>query len=251
MPDMRMYSDLAVWWPLLSPPADYAEEAADLLPSLLAAPDAAPVTVLELGSGGGSLASQLKAHFTLTLTDPSPAMLEVSRTVNPECEHVVGDMRTLELGRRFDLVLIHGAVMYMTTPEDVQAALATAARHCRPGGGIAVLPDCVTETFASDANTGGSDAADGRGLRYLEWSWDPDPTDTTFEVVYAFVMRRADGTVEATHEVHQNGLFPRAAWHTWLREAGFDVTSRIDPWDRDVFVGRHAPTATSPASSQA
>ena len=34
-----MYSDLAVWWPLLSPPADYAEEAADLMPSLQAAPD--------------------------------------------------------------------------------------------------------------------------------------------------------------------------------------------------------------------
>jgi hypothetical protein len=29
-----MYSDLAVWWPLLSPPSEYLEEAADLLPSM-------------------------------------------------------------------------------------------------------------------------------------------------------------------------------------------------------------------------
>ena len=42
MPGLRMYSDLAAWWPLLSPPADYVEEAADLLPSLLAAPEAPP-----------------------------------------------------------------------------------------------------------------------------------------------------------------------------------------------------------------
>jgi SAM-dependent methyltransferase len=249
MPDMRMYADLAVWWPLRSPPAAYAEEAADLIPALQAAPDRPPSTLLELGSGGGSLASQLKAHFTLTLTDPAPAMLEVSRTVNPECEHVVGDMRTLDLGRTFDVVLIHDAVMYMTTPDEVRAALATAARHCRRGGGIAVLPDCVTETFESDANTGGYDAPDGRGLRYLEWSWDPDPADTTFEVVYAFVMRYPDGRVEATHEVHRNGLFPRAEWHRWLREAGFTVTSHVDQWGRDVFVGRH--TATPPASGQA
>jgi len=248
MPGLRMYSDLAAWWPLVSPPADYVEEAADLLPSLLAAPDAPPTTLLELGSGGGSLASQLKAHFRLTLSDPSPQMLAVSRATNPECEHVEGDMRTLDLGRTFDLVLIHDAVMYMTTPDDLRAALATAARHCRPGGGIAVLPDSVTETFEPDANCGGFDAPDGRGIRYLEWSWDPDPADTTIEVVYAFVLRHADGTVEATHEVHRNGLFPRADWSRWLRDAGFDISSRLDPWNRDVFTGRHTAGRPRPAS---
>jgi SAM-dependent methyltransferase len=248
MPELRMYSDLASWWPLLSPPADYIEEAADLLPYLLTAADAPPATLLELGSGGGSLASQLKGHFRLTLTDPSPAMLAVSRALNPDCEHFEGDMRSLELGRTFDLVLIHDAIMYMTTAEDLRAALATAARHCRPGGGIAVLPDCVTETFTSDANCGGADAPDGRALRYLEWSWDPDPTDTTIEVVYAFLMRHADGAVECSHEVHRNGLFPRADWVRWLGEAGFAISSRIDPWNRDVFIGRHTAGA-APASS--
>ena len=235
---LRMYSDLAAWWPLLSPPSGYAEEAADLLPSMLAAPDAPPATLLELGSGGGSLASHLKAHMRLTLSDRSPEMLAVSRTVNPECEHVEGDMRTLDLGRTFDLVLIHDAIMYATTPADAQASLATAARHCRPGGAIVLVPDCVAETFEPDANSGGEDAPDGRGLRYLEWSWDPDPTDTTYETVYAFVLRQANGHVDAIHEVHRNGLFPRATWLTWLREAGFSAASRIDPWQRDVFTGR-------------
>ena len=41
-------------------------------------------------------------------------MLELSRTLNPDCEHLEGDMRTLRLGRTFDAVLIHDAVMYMT-----------------------------------------------------------------------------------------------------------------------------------------
>jgi len=34
-------------------------------------------------------------------------MLELSRTINPELEHLVGDMRTIRLGRTFDAVLIH------------------------------------------------------------------------------------------------------------------------------------------------
>src|SRR5438477_134285 len=53
----RMYTDFAGWWPLLSPPAHYIEEAADLRPTLLAATDQLPRTLLELGCGGGSVIS--------------------------------------------------------------------------------------------------------------------------------------------------------------------------------------------------
>ncbi|MGH9323842.1 MAG: class I SAM-dependent methyltransferase, partial [Vicinamibacteria bacterium] len=90
----RLYTDLAEWWPLFSPPSHYVEEAADLLPVLLEAPDAPPRTLLELGCGGGSLAYHLKARLQLTLSDRSEPMLAVSRAVNPECEHVLGDMRS-------------------------------------------------------------------------------------------------------------------------------------------------------------
>ena len=96
---MKMYAELAAWWPLLSPPSHYDEEAADLLPTLMSAADAPPRTLLELGCGGGSLASHLKGHLQLTLSDVSPQMLAISRQVNPECEHVLGDMRSLDLGR--------------------------------------------------------------------------------------------------------------------------------------------------------
>ena len=166
----RMYADLAEWWPLLSPAAEYEEEAADLLPDLLGTSDAAPQTLLELGAGGGSLAWHLKKHLTLTLTDLSPEMVAVSRTVNPECEHLVGDMRTIDLGRTFDVVLIHDAIMYCTTPYDARLALANAAKHCRVGGTVMVIPDSVAETLEPDTHTGGHDAEDGRGLRYIEWS---------------------------------------------------------------------------------
>jgi SAM-dependent methyltransferase len=236
--NVRAYTELAAWWPLFSPPSHYVEEAQDLLPTLLAAPDARPTTLLELGAGGGSLAYHLKAHCTLTLSDVSPQMLANSRNVNPECEHVVGDMRTLDLGRRFDLVFIHDAIMYATDEPAVRATLATAARHCRPGGGIVVVPDHVRETFEPDTAHGGEDGPDGRGLRYLQWSWDPDPGDTTFEVTYSFLLREADGSVRNELDRHVEGLFPRAAWLTWLREAGFDATSHLDPWQRDVFSGR-------------
>jgi len=88
----HFYTALADWWPLFSPPPEYGEEADDLVPRILAAAPSRPETLLELGSGGGSLAFHLKRHFRLTLTDIAPGMLAVSRVINPECEHLVGDI---------------------------------------------------------------------------------------------------------------------------------------------------------------
>ncbi len=242
--ELRLYDDLAGWWPLLSPPAEYVDEASDLLPRLGITSDARPATMLELGSGGGSLAFHLKRHFRLTLTDRAPGMLAVSQAINPECEHQVGDMRALRLGRQFDFVLIHDAITYATDPATVQATLRTAAIHCRPGGTVAVLPDYVRETFAPETDHGGNDADDGRGLRYLEWIWDPDPSDDTYTVDYAFLLRAADGTVRVEHDRHVEGLFARGQWLRWFAEAGFSARSEIDPWERDVFIGTRS---TSPS----
>jgi SAM-dependent methyltransferase len=235
----RLYTELAHWWPLFSPPVHYVEEAADVLPTLLDAPDSPPRTLLELGSGGGSLASHLKAAFTMTLTDRSEQMLDVSRGVNPECEHLQGDMRTLDLGRQFDVVMIHDAIMYLTDGPSLRAAFATAYRHCRPGGAVVILPDCVAETLEPRTEDGGEDGDDGRALRWLEWVWDPQANDTTFDVAYSFLFRDPDGTVSVDMDRHTCGVFPRACWLEWLRAAGFqDVRSRLDPWNRDVFIGQ-------------
>ncbi len=240
----RLYDELAAWWPLLSPPSEYDDEAADLIPRLKAAPGSSPPTLLELGAGGGSLASHLKQHFRLTLTDRAPGMLAVSQVVSPECEHILGDMRTLRLDRQFDVVLIHDAIMYATEPHDVQAALRTAALHCRAGGTVAVLPDFVRETFVPGTDHGGHDAVDGRGLRYLEWTWDPDSNDDTYLVEYAFLLRTSDGSVSAAHDRHVEGLFSRSQWLRWFEEAEILAQGIVDSFGREIFVGTREATRT-------
>src|SRR5262245_19009651 len=230
------YHELAEWWPLFSPPQHYGEEAEDLLQRLREGGVAMPATLLELGSGGGSLASHLKPYFTLTLTDRSAEMLAVSQRVNPACEHIVGDRRTIRLRRTFDVVLIHDAIMYATELVSLVASLATAAIHCKPGGTVVVLPDYVRETFAPDTDHGGEDGPDGRGLRYLEWQWDPNPDDDTYLVDYAFLLRDTDGSVRALHDRHLEGLFSRDQWLECFKAAGLASTSTLDKWGRDVFL---------------
>jgi len=244
MTQHRFYGDLAPWWPLISAPEEYAEEAA-FAASLLRTAEPPTKTVLELGSGGGNNAFHLKSEFAMTLVDLSEDMLAVSRDLNPQCEHLPGDMRTVRLGRTFDAVFVHDAIEYMATEADLRQAIATAYEHCRPGGVAVLVPDDIAENFEPVTESGGHDAPDGRGVRYLSWSTDPDPTDTTTRTDYAFLLRSADGEVQVAHDTHKLGLFSRELWLRALTEAGFEARSVAevtaeDRLPREFFVGtRH------------
>jgi trans-aconitate methyltransferase len=232
----RLYSEFASWFHLLTSPSSYAEEAQFARETLIASTASPIQSVLELGCGGGNNAFHLKAHFKMTLTDLSSAMIEQSRKINPECEHVQGDMRSLRLGRTFDAVFVHDAVCHLLTREDLTACMTTALVHCKPGGVALFMPDAVREGFKAAVHHGGHDG-DGRSLRYLEWAYDGDPTDTTYTVDFAFMLREGNGPVRVEHDTLVMGLFSREDWLHWLREAGFAARSVEDPYGREVFVG--------------
>jgi SAM-dependent methyltransferase len=223
----RLYRDLAEWWPLLSAPEEYADEANEYRGIILDTARIPVREVLELGSGGGNNASHMKETFTLTLVDRSPGMLDVSRRLNPECEHFEGDMRSVRLDREFDAVFVHDAIAYMTTEDDLRAVFRTAFEHCRPGGVALFVPDSVTETFYETTDHGGHDGAD-RALRYLEWTYDPDPKDTTVRMDLTYVFHEPDGSVHSELDSHLCGLFPKRTWLAGIRDAGFVEARTVD-----------------------
>ena len=237
----RLYTDLAAWWPLFSAPGDYADEAAWILSAFETALGRLPATLLELGCGGGNVASHFPPQIRLTLTDLNPDILQVSRVLNPHAEHFAGDMRSLRLNRAFDAVLIHDAITYMTTPGDLTDALVTAREHLAPGGVATVLPDHIRETFAAALTSGGHDAGgeSPRGVRYLEWMHAPAADSTVHQVDYAILVRDDDGSVDVIHDRHAHGIFTRDVWRKAFANAGFEPpATRADPWDREVFVAR-------------
>jgi len=241
---MRLYSDLASWFPLLTPPAEYAEEAEIYHQVILKYNRGGhPENLLELGSGGGHNALHLKAHLRLTLVDISSAMLEASRKLNPECEHRLGDMRTLRLGQEFDAVLIQDAIGYMNHEADLHAAVETAFAHCRRGGVALFCPDFTKETFTPETSHGGVDG-DGRAIRYLEWRWDPHPGDDWYYVDFAYLLREGEAAVRVAGDRHVLGLFPRAKWEESIMEAGFEflaepfLHSSFPDGSHEVFIGR-------------
>jgi len=217
----RLYEDLASWWPYIAPRDTYGDEAAVYLRLLDDALGRKASSVLELGSGGGQLAAHFGDDREVVLSDLSETMLQQSRLHNAEREHVLGDMRTMRLERTFDAVLLHDAVMYLTSPEDLRATFETAAAHLAPGGVFLVLPDVVKETFEEGSISGGSYGKPAAQL--LEWHWDPDPEDDTYRVDMCLILRHEDGRVETVHEHHEMGLFDRRTLCHLIRDAGFDL----------------------------
>jgi len=225
-----MYTEFAEWFHLLSAPEEYAEEAAFYLRTLIEAAGEVPKTLLELGAGGGNNAWHYKRHIaSVTLTDLSAGMLALSQTRNPGCEHIQGDMRSLRLGRLFDAVFVHDAVSYLTTLDELQQAMATVFVHCRPGGVALFAPDHVRELFQAGTEHGGNDG-DGRALRFLEWTWDPDPTDSTYVADYAYLLREDGRPMRSAYDRHVCGLFARADWLRLLAAVGF-VDARALPFE--------------------
>jgi SAM-dependent methyltransferase len=224
-----LYGELVPWYHLLDPTADHLDEATFYRDALLGAVGPGAQTLLELGAGAGNNAFHLKDRFRCTLTDVAEPMQALSRALNPACEHVLGDMRTLRLGRTFDTVMVHDAVAYMTSEDDLLAAARTAFAHTRPGGAALFAPDFVRERFhEGNALHAGDEGA--RSLRCLEWTWDPDPSDDTYTVEYAFLLR--DGTdIRAVHDRHVEGLFSTTTWARILAAAGYRVEPTPGPPD--------------------
>jgi SAM-dependent methyltransferase len=234
---MKLYDELAEWWPMMAGPAEFREEALFFDRLLSESSDPPPRTVLDLGSGSGNNAFHLKEHFAMTLVDMSPQMLAVNRAVNPECEHLQGDIRTLRLGRTFDAVFVHDAVCHMTAESELRAVMETAFVHCRPGGIALFVPDELRETFVPSTDHGGNDRED-RSVRYVQWTTDPDPNDTAILVDFGILLRDEQGVVRVVHERQTHGLFARAVWLRLLRKAGFTASVVSDESIRDLFLCR-------------
>lgn len=238
----KLYGELSSWWPMLSAPEDYAQEARFYRRLMVSECSSPPRSLLELGSGGGNNARHLKKSFRVTLVDLSRGMLEVSRALNPECDHIQGDMRTIRLRREFDAVFIHDAIVYMISERDLRQAIETAFIHCKPGGVALFAPDYIRETFRPTTKHGGHDRGE-RSMRYLEWIWDPDPSNSTYVVDFAFLLREGDGRVRCEYDRHVCGLFARRDWLRIMGEVGFRGRAvpfediEIEPGGCDVFVG--------------
>lgn len=218
----RMYDDLVWTWPIISPKEDYVEEAGEFRSLFLKHSQAEVRTLLHLGCGGGHLDYTLKRYFELGGVDLSEGMLALARELNPEVSYHQGDMRTVRLDQAFDAVMVADSIDYMLTEADLRAAFATAYAHLRPGGVFCTYAEETRERFQQH---GVHHATHKRGdveITLIEHYYDPDPSDTVYEMVFVYLVRRA-GQLELYTDRHLGGLFAERTWLELLRQVGFEA----------------------------
>lgn len=227
---LRLYNDLSHLWPIISPPSEYMVEAAEWRDLIWGefgwtgnqpAWDPRP-TLLDLGCGGGHLLSHFTRFFDTEAVDISPQMLEISQRLNPSTAHHLGDMRTIRLGRTFDVVTIHDAVNYMLTTEDLGAAIETARVHLQPGGLVLLAPDCLQDTFAGSRVVDWTRETEAKNVTFIEYVAQPSPGATTLQSVFVFIINR-DGEITVEVDRHTSGLFPKSLWMDTITQAGLEA----------------------------
>ncbi len=218
----RLYTDLAWVWPILSEVENYAEEAEEFHWAIDENARIKSSTLLHLGCGGGHLDFYLKRHLCLTGVDISNEMLDLARKLNPEVNYIQGDMRSLRLGLKFDAVIIADSIDYMLNIADLRRAFLTAYAHLNPGGVLCTYAEHHRENFQQNYTHAWHRETPEADVSIIENHYDPDPSDTTFEALFVYILHRL-GKLEIYHDRHTLGLFKLKTWEDLLHEAGFDA----------------------------
>lgn len=150
-----------------------------------------PGCVLDAGCGTGRVAIELDRRGVLAVgVDVDPSMLATARHRAPALSWVQADLGTLELGRRFDVVVMAGNVPLFTAPGTQGAVVAGCARHVSPGGALVAGFQLGRGYELADYDA----ACEGCGLvleqRWATWDSDPFPGDASYAVS---VHRRPPG----------------------------------------------------------
>jgi SAM-dependent methyltransferase len=239
----RLYSDLADLWRFVSPPEHYVEEAATFRKRLRHYGVLDGGSVLHLGSGGGSVDFQLKQWYRVTGVDLSEAMLDHARRVNPDVEYIQGDMRSVRLDRTFDAVLVHDAISYMTSVEELEMVYRTAAAHLSVGGVMIGLPEELKGRLPDDYIDIDTQTDGARTVTMIETKFDADPDDNEHEAIFIFLIRDG-GEMRVEVDRHHVGIFTLDEFLGAMRMAGF--APRAEPWElSDWTAGQEMPLITA------
>lgn len=92
-------------------------------------------TVLDAGCGTGRVAIELAARgFEVAGVDLDRDMVERAQRKAPSLRWVCSDLATVDLGMRFDVVVMAGNVLLFARPQDRPAIVANLARHVAAHG---------------------------------------------------------------------------------------------------------------------
>lgn len=181
--------------------------------------------LLDVGCGHGWHDKFLKKNFRITGIDFSETILKLAKKRNPEVVYERGDMRNLDLNRKFDVVMSFDAMMYNLSYEDLRATIKSLAKHLAKGGVLIFHLDRLKEKFKQFGIVENPEQhrffKDNTNLTYFQIDYDKNPRDTVFETCIVFLIAKKGRNLEIKIDREEMGLFELAKIKKILSDLGF------------------------------
>jgi SAM-dependent methyltransferase len=150
-----------------------------------------PRSVLDAGCGMGRVAIELARRGCDTVgVDLDEDLLVFARRRAPDLAWHAADLATLDLGRRFDVVVLAGNVVNFCRPDARSAIVASLAAHLEPGGRLVAGFEVESDPVAGSNAGRHIEACVAAGLvgEHRWSSWDRRPLATGSD--YALLIDR-------------------------------------------------------------
>jgi SAM-dependent methyltransferase len=190
-------------------------------------------TLLDVACGTGHHLALLAEHYRVEGVDLDPAMIELTRARGLTAR--VGDLLTLDLGRRFDVVTcLFSSIAYVA---DLAGAVGRLAAHVGPGGVVVVEPWLAPEQIQPDnvrllTAESGSVKVARMSVLHVEGR------ECVLE--FQYLIGRADA-VEHRTERHRTWLWTREEYARAFAAAGLEAVH-----DEEGLIGRGLWLGTAP-----
>jgi len=220
---------------------DYAAEVSWILEALGRHERPSRGRLLDVACGTGEHLRHLRAHFRAEGCDHSPEMLGVAKQKLPGVPFHHVDMRTMNLGRTYDVITcLFSSVGYLPDESGLERAMARMAEHLTPQGTLviepALTPDRLlppeTQSLTVDGD-GGAIEGEWHLVRVTRATHEHGTLHITFEHELEH-----DGETERFGEVHHIRVFAKSVYERAFHRAGLDCVYDPDgPSGIGAFLG--------------
>ena len=202
----KLYNELAWTWEVLVSEEEYPDETNFVRKMIKEHKKTSGGEILDVGCGAGHHDLFLKSDYDMVGVDASEKMLELARKRNPGLAYHLGDVRSFQLNRKFDVVMAMDMIQYNLTYSDLEKALRNLSAHLKPGGLLLFYLENIKDRFEQNKTRFKKHKKGNVEIVLVENDYDPDPEDTEFECHLVFLIRK-DGEFQLELDKHRMGLF--------------------------------------------
>jgi len=224
-----MFSKTAAYYDLIYSFKDYVGEVAKIREIILKEHPTAH-SILDIACGTAEHAKLLTPEFSVDGIDLQPEFIEIARRKVPAGNFSLADMRSFDLGKKYDVVqCLFSSIGYLTHGDEVVKALECFARHLAENGIVIVEPWITPELWRE--NEPHMQLVDLPDLKICRMSLTSRQGNLSLVPLHYMIATRH--SVENIREDHELALYTVDEMLGFFKRAGLSVT-----YDAEGISGR-------------